>query len=237
VRISVIKASGALNEAAYHEAGHVVIAHAVNLLVNYARVVQDQESKRWGGGIKATPRMDNSELDNSEVEAHNAVIAASKAKESVAGMLAQAKFIAGQQVGSDLATFNVAMEDFEDLWSLLRIKKMHGTIRLEFVDSGKTVHPLVFEANECLISVEDRENFNQYVSGHPCLGRVPPDETDEQLVIETMKLLDREDCWNKVHIMVNALINDGLGRCLVKNDIMPFLAAGVDDAAKISPPA
>ncbi len=210
----------------------MVIAHKLNLGIPYAKVVWDSDRNRWAGCTKATPRVDNSELSNSEVEAHNAVIAASKAKESVAGMLAQAKFIAGRQVGSDLATFNVAMEDFGDLWSLLRIKKMRGTIRLEFVDSGKTVHPLVFEANECLISVEDRENFNQYVSGHPYLGRVPPAESDEQLVIETMKLLDREDCWNRVHIMAKALINDGLGRCLVENDIMPFLAGGVDDAAK-----
>ncbi len=210
----------------------MVIAHKLNLGIPYAKVVWDSDRNRWAGCTKATPRVDNSELSNSEVEAHNAVIAASKAKESVAGMLAQAKFIAGRQIGKDLATFNVAMEDFEDLWSLLRIKKMHGTIRLEFVDSGKTVHPLVFEANECLISVEDRENFNQYVSGHPYLGRVPPAESDEQLVIETMKLLDREDCWNRVHIMAKALINDGLGRCLVENDIMPFLAGGVDDAAK-----
>ena len=223
--MSIIKSCCELFDVAYHEAGHVVIAHKLNLRILYVKVVWDSDRNRWAGCTKATPRVDNSELDNSELEAHVAVIAASKAKESVAGMLAQAKFIAGRQVGNDLATFNVAMEDFGDLWSLLRIKeksqKMPGTIRLEFVDSGKTVHPLVFEANECLISVEDRENFNRYVSGHH-LGMVPA-ETDEQLVIETMKLLDREDCWNSVHILATALINDGLGRCLVENDIMPFL--------------
>ena len=234
--MSIIKSCCELFDVAYHEAGHVVIAHKLHLRILYVKVVWDSGRNRWAGCTKAPPRVDNSELSNSELEAHLAVIAASKAKESVAGMLAQAKFMAGRQIGKDLATFNVAMEDFGDLGSLLRIKeksrKMPGTIRLEFVGSGKTVYPLVFEANDCLISVKDIENFNQFVSGHPMLSRVPPAETDEQLVIETMKLLDREDCWNSVHILATALINDGLGRCLVENDIMPFLAAGVDDAAK-----
>ena len=189
-----IRPNCALNESAHHEAGHVVVAHALNLRVNYAYVAWDEERKRWGGGMKATPR-----LDDSDLATQDRVIAASKAKELLAGMLAQAKLMATQQVGSSLLTFSPNMVDCGDLWTLLKGSKRSedapGTIHLDFVAADGTIQPMRFQANACLLSDADITNFNDYVSGH--WGSYPAESTEE-LVVETMQLLDDEACWKRV---------------------------------------
>ena len=106
--------------------------------------------------MKAVPR----------VAASDSVIAATKAMESVAGMLAQAKFLACKRFATELLRFNVGMTEFGVLSSLLRKRnnevRAAGTIRLEFVNPEGTIHPVAFSANECFISDHDMENFEYY---------------------------------------------------------------------------
>ena len=139
------------------------------------------------------------------------VFAASKVKESMAGMLAQAKLMASRHFGTELFRFNLRMVDFGDLWPLLegktRTEESPGSIRLEFVGPDGSIRPLRFEAGGCLISDADISNFNRYMT-----GQSRPTERSEDLVAETMNLLDDQDCWNKVRTIAIALANDGHGR-------------------------
>jgi hypothetical protein len=210
-----------LEESAYHEAGHAVIAHALNLRVNYARVVWDQESSCWNGSVKATPGLDDSALDS-----QCSLIAASKAKESVAGMLAQAKFMARQRIGTDPLTFNRSMVDFGDLWPLLNEEKRPdespASIHLEFQGTDSRSHTLWFQANACLISQEDINNFNYYINGN---SGSHPAESPEELIVETMRLLDDEGRWNAVKTIAIELVNEGQGRYLGEDEVTRLLAA------------
>jgi hypothetical protein len=209
-----------LEESAYHEAGHAVIAHAMNLRVNYARVVWDPQSSCWNGSVKATPGLDDSASDS-----QCSVIAASKARESMAGMLAQAKFMASQRIGTDPLTFNRSTVHFGDLWPLLKEGKRSdespGMVHLEFQGPDSRIHTLWFQANACLISQEDINNFNYYANGHS--GRRPA-ESPEQLIVETMRLLDDEGRWNAVRTIAVALVNEGQGRYLDEIEVTRLLA-------------
>jgi hypothetical protein len=209
-----------LIESAYHEAGHVVVAHGLDLRVNCARVAWDEARHRWSGGVKATPR-----LDDSELEIQVPVIAASKARESLAGMLAQAKFMAGQQIATDLLKFDPSKVNFDALWPLLkegrRTVESPGSIQLEFVGPGLGAQSLRFQADACLISDADITNFNYYVNGQ--LG-CRPAESPEDLVIETMRLLDDDAHWNSVGEIAQTLANEGQGRSLDEEELMRLLA-------------
>ncbi len=164
------------------------------------------------------------DVDRSRLDTEDAVLAANKAMESVAGMLAQAKFVAGREWGTDLLKFNPGMTDFGDLWSLLRMTKLAakavGTIRLEFVGPDGSTYPLIFVANECFISDDDMSNFNYHISGH--LGAKPA-QSDEQIVIEAMKLLNDESCWSRVAQLATALANEGQGNYLDENALSRLL--------------
>jgi hypothetical protein len=225
----MIQATCKLYESAYHEAGHAVIAHEFNLCVNHTRVVWDPERNRWGGGTLATPRLDGSDLGT-----QIPVIAASKVKESLAGMLALAKFMASQQLGTDLLKFNLSMAEFGDLWPLLKGRKKTeespGLFHLEFVRPDGSIQSLRFEASVCLISDADITNYNCYVNGHQ-LGRRPT-ESAEELVVETMRLLDNEACWNGVRTVAMALVNGGQGRCLREDELIELLELSGARASK-----
>jgi hypothetical protein len=220
VREEVIIPEGRLLESAYHEAGHVVIAHALNLNVLYAYVVWDEERKRWGGGMKAIPN-----LDRSALEAQMPVIVASKAKESLAGMFAQAMFMASQQAVGDLLAYNVQAVDFDRLLPLLKgrqaIETPPGPIRFEFWRPDGTIQSLQLQANLCLISDEDIQIFNHHVDGR--LG-CRPTESREELIVETIKLLNNAGLWNTVKTIAMALVNDDQGRRLERSQLARMLA-------------
>jgi hypothetical protein len=217
-----IKSICSLDESAHHEAGHVVIAHKSGLRVLYVRVIRDYDRNRWAASTKAMPQ----HVEPSKLDTQVPIIAASKAMESVVGMLAQAKFVAGREWGTELLKFNLGMTDFGDLWTLLRVTqpeaKAAGTIRLEFVGLDGSVHSLAFVANECFISDEDMNNFNYHVSGK--LGARPA-QSDEQIVIEAMRLLDDENCWGQVSRLASVLVNDGRGNYLDESELLRFLSS------------
>jgi hypothetical protein len=219
VRDEVIIPEGRLVESAYHEAGHVVVAHALNLDVLYAYLVWDEERKRWGGGMKATPK-----LDKSALETQMPAIVASKAKESLAGIFAQARFMASQQVGSELLAYNLQAVDFERLLPLLKGRQTMetplGPIRFEFWRADGTMQSLQLQANLCLISDEDIHNFNYHVDGR--LGCLPT-ESREELLVETMKLLNHASRWNTVKTIAMALVKDDQGRRLERSQLAGML--------------
>ena len=108
-----------------------------------------------------------------------------KAIESLAGLLAEAKFVAMQRLGLDRLRFNSEMTDFGDLLTLLESDVPEGTdqtIRLEFLRSDGGDNVLMFAGNEFLISRKDRRNFVNHASG--------------RLVIRN-SLCRRPNCWSR----------------------------------------
>ena len=172
--------------------------------------------------MKATPR----DVDAAKLDTEVPVIAGSKAKEAVAGMLAQTKFMACQHLGTDLVKFNPGMRDFGDLWPLLkgsiRTEESPGEIHLEFVVPNGNITPLRFQANRCLISDADVSNFIYHISGK--LGSRPA-ESPEELFVETMRLLDDEGCWKRVKTIAMALVNEGHGRRMDEAEVMRLLVS------------
>ncbi len=73
----------------------------------------------------------------------------------------------------------------------------------------------------------DITNFKNHVDGQ--LGSRPA-ESCEELVVETMRLLDGEACWNCVRTVATALVNEGLGRRLDEEELMRSLASGEEDS-------
>jgi len=202
----LITASGDLAEVAFHEAGHAVVALMLDLHLTFIRLVSDPIQKRWGGGTISTAKAKNLVAEKFDVQMPQ--LAGQKAIESVAGVLAESKFLAVQHLGLDRLRFDTEMTDFGDLWTLLETDEPQGTdqaIRLEFLRVDGSTVALMFAANEFLISNEDRRNFLDHVNGHRCGAE--PFESQHELVIGAMKLLDGDECWNKIERLATFLID------------------------------
>jgi hypothetical protein len=218
----LITASGELAEVAFHEAGHAAVALMLDLHLTFVRLAYDPLQNRWGGGTISTAKREN--LNTEKFDIQMPQLAGQKAKESVAGLLAEAKFLAMQHIRVDGLQFNTEMTEFGDLWTMLEndlVQGMDHMIRLEFLRADGSVVPLTFAANEFLVSREDRWNFLSHVSSHLCGAE--PFESPHELVVETMKLLDGDDCWKKVRRLARFLIDHGRPVRLEENDVLAVL--------------
>ena len=175
--------------AAYHEAGHVVIAHSLNCRVDGLDVFWS-DLGRWFGCSPIA--LTTEKLDGLQVEMQMASLYENGAKVAVAGMLAQTKFLSPQQDGeevqfdasSDLSEMVVFLRDN------MRTEESPGVVVVSVL-VGASKEKKNIEFNGLCFSTADSKLFNSNLMRS---GRSDP----ETLVRETMQMLNDEAAWAKV---------------------------------------
>jgi len=175
--------------AAYHEAGHVVIAHSLNCRVDGLDVFWS-DLGRWFGYSKVVLTKEN--LDGVQVEMPMASLYENGAKVAVAGMLAQTKCLASQQddegvqfdASSGLPEMVVFLRNNE------RTEESQGCVVVSVL-MGLSKEKKKLEFDGLCFSTADSQYFNLNFLRS---GRSDP----ETLVAETMQMLDDETTWAKV---------------------------------------
>jgi hypothetical protein len=175
--------------AAYHEAGHVVIAHSLNCQVDGLDVFWS-DLGRWFGCSPIV--LTTEKLDGLQVEMQMASLSVNGAKAAVAGMLAQTKFLASQQDGEEVQ-FD-ASSDLSEMVVFLRSNKRTEespgcVVVCVLIGSSKEKKKLEFSG--LCFSAADSKWFNSNLMRS---GRSDP----ETLVGETMQMLNDEATWAKV---------------------------------------
>lgn len=207
--------------AAHHEAGHVAVAHAIDCRVDGLEVFWS-DLGRWFG--RSPVGLSKDKLDGLQAMMMMDKLSSTGAKVALAGMLAQAKFLALHQFGvgtrfdtkADLSELEVFLRDNK------RTETSPGSAVISFVH-GESVEGRTLDLSGFVFSTEDSKAFNYY------LARVES-VTPKALVIETMRMINDDLHWMRIEALVDLLLKqvptgDDKRRFLTADQLLSALSA------------
>ena len=174
--------------AAHHEAGHIVVAHALDCRVSGVELFWSERG-RWFG--HSSIRLCKDDPQGLERLMRIPELSAAGAKTAVAGMLAQAKHNGIQEFGDgiqfDLGADLSSMTEF--LRDNIRTEESAGSVVFSFAKSGSEVVSLEL-SGQCF-STADSKRFNSCLSEGGGLDPVA-------ITRATMQLIDDAANWKKI---------------------------------------
>lgn len=183
--------------AAHHEAGHVVVAHALDCRVNGLELFWS-DLGRWFG--KSPVRLCKDDPQGLELVMRIPQLSVVGAKTAVAGMLAQAKHEGvlkfGDGIQFDLGADMSVMAGF--LRDNKRTEESPGTIAFKFAKPDGNTERL--ELSGHCFSTADSKSFNSYLSK---VGGLDP----VVLTRETMQLIDDATNWMRIKALAALVLS------------------------------
>ena len=184
--------------AAHHEAGHIAVAHALDGRVDGMEVFWSNTG-RWFG--RSPTRLTKEDLDGFQMMLAMNSLSATGAKVALAGMLAQAKFLAAQQYDESVS-FDIS-GPLDEIVAFLRDNKRTeespGSVGLPLV-SGRDGTKYCLEMAGFSFSTADSKAFNYYLarSGN---------DSPASLLTDTMRLVDGTTIWMRIRSLATRLLS------------------------------
>lgn len=183
--------------AAHHEAGHVVVAHALDCRVDGLELYWS-DFGRWFG--RSPIRLSKDDLDGLNILMQMGSLCTAGAKSAVAGMLAQAKHEGtlkfGDGIQFDLGTDLSVMVEF--LRDNKRTEESPGSLVFTFTKPDG--HTENLKLNGLCFSTADSRSLNSYLSK---VGGLDP----AALTRETMQLIDETTNWKRIKALAALVLS------------------------------
>ncbi len=205
-----------IRSAAVHEAGHAVISHALGCIVTEIEIHYGTDRRRWEGSYrhKLAETFDFFDIP---------LLHQKSAKVSVAGILAQAKYLASEAVRQPI---HFSKENDIGAWvNLFRSRKqkdsLPGEIHIRFTPSNTEGQDQAQAVDGSFFGGADAGPFIRCLEE---VGNVQP----VQLIQATIELLDREANWQTVLNLAEALrllpaTDENQQRRMSRDIILPLL--------------
>ncbi|KAA0139168.1 hypothetical protein FYZ48_11040 [Gimesia chilikensis] len=201
--------------AAFHEAGHAIVAHKLGIEIQDIEIHFSEERNRWEGSFRPADDCGNDFPSQNE----DITMKRNGAKVAVAGMLVQSKHNAMTETNQDLrfSSNNKIADWYLFFQDTKRTDTDPGSIFVtyEFGDaSSRTI-----EVDGSLFGKADRLSLLQYHAFENA-------ESDTDFILEVIEEIDEFTTWKQIEKLASALceVNEDGVRKLGKEDVLIIIA-------------